>query len=351
MRGELIKRFDTNEKDHERVRAAIEILQAGQSDLGGRLANVQQGLAATTDQAREILENIITDSRTALIEVRGEGILALLAAMTQTRRSELCAPRWQTRSALISLGFEPSWMRRRHASNKAEVPRLLRWIRILRQQVLLLILCVARTRGLQQHRVVQLTAQGVSPPDGLAGGAGVGPPALPGLRQVRDEHLRFEVSMKVWEGPGRDRKPLEMTKDASGYASRRVRTLTVVACKYTPGRDLLLLAEREKNPIDDVTKVAMAAEAGITLLPAEVRLLSDTIFDNVKLLLHDNLLPRPRLSVCGLVLWRKLHDVGRGSSDLINREKVKSHTNPRRGPNLDDLAVKLELWKGAARTA
>ena len=83
MREELIKRFDMNEKDHESVRAAIEILKADQSDLGGRLANVQQGLAVITDQAREILEKIITDSRAALIEVRGEGLLALQAAMTQ----------------------------------------------------------------------------------------------------------------------------------------------------------------------------------------------------------------------------------------------------------------------------
>ena len=83
MREELINRFDMNEKEHESVRAAIEILKADQSDLGGRLANVQQGLAVTTDQAREILEKIITDSRTALIDVRGEGLLALQAAMTQ----------------------------------------------------------------------------------------------------------------------------------------------------------------------------------------------------------------------------------------------------------------------------
>ena len=37
------------------VRAAIEILKAESPDLGGRLANVQQGLAVTTDQAREIV--------------------------------------------------------------------------------------------------------------------------------------------------------------------------------------------------------------------------------------------------------------------------------------------------------
>ena len=68
---------------HESVLAVIEILKADQSDLGGRLANVQQGLAVTTDQAREIFERIIKDSRTALMEVRGAGLLALQAAMTQ----------------------------------------------------------------------------------------------------------------------------------------------------------------------------------------------------------------------------------------------------------------------------
>ena len=83
-----------------------------------------------------------------------------------------------------------------------------------------------------------------------------------------------------------------MTKDASGYASwRRDRTLTVVACKNPLVRDLLLLAEREKNPIGDKTEVALAGKAGLPLLPAEVRLLSDTIFNNVKLVLHDNLAP------------------------------------------------------------
>ena len=81
--------------------------------------------------------------------------------------------------------------------------------------------------------------------------------------------------MKMWEGPGRDRQPLEMTKDASGYASWRDRTLTVVACKYPLVRDLLLLAEREKKPIGDMTEVALAAKAGLP--NAEVRLLSDTI--------------------------------------------------------------------------
>ena len=65
MREDLIKRFALNKKDHESVRAAIEILKADQSDPGVRLAYVQQGLAVTTDQVRNNLEKIITDSRTA----------------------------------------------------------------------------------------------------------------------------------------------------------------------------------------------------------------------------------------------------------------------------------------------
>ena len=59
----------------------------------------------------------------------------------------------------------------------------------------------------------------------------------------------------MWEGPGRDRKPLEITTDASGYSSWRDRTLTVIACRYLRIRDLLLLAEREKGPVDDGTGV------------------------------------------------------------------------------------------------
>ena len=83
-------------------------------------------------------------------------------------------------------------------------------------------------------------------------------------------------------------------------------TANVVACKYTVVRDLLLLAEREKNPTDDMTEVALAAKAGIPLLPAEVRMLSDTIF-NVKLLLHDNSAPTTQAVGVwrGLELWRE----------------------------------------------
>ena len=73
-----------NEKGHESVRAAIEISQACQSNLDGRLANAQQGFALTTDQAREFIEHFITESRTALIEVRGEGLLEALRALHTT---------------------------------------------------------------------------------------------------------------------------------------------------------------------------------------------------------------------------------------------------------------------------
>ena len=323
------------------MRASIEILKADQPDLGGRLANVQQGLAVTTDQAREILEKIITDSRTALIEVRCEGLLTLQAAMRQHEESlRALHTTWtdQVRFDLLGIRTElDATQARLQQIGSATATAMGPADRLLRKD-----------RWAATAPSVKADATGVSPPGGLAGGAGVSPSALLGLRKVRDEYLRFEVNMKMWEGPAHDRKPLEMTKDASGCASWRDRTLTVVACKYLLVRDLLLLAEREKNPIGDMTEVALAAKAGLSLLPAEVRLLSDTIFNNVKLLLHDNLAPTTQVVGVerGLELWRKLHDVGRGSSDLTNREKVKSYTYPRLRPNLDDLAVKLDLWKG-----
>ena len=54
MREELIKRSDMNEKDHESVRAAIEILKADQSGLGGCVANVQQGLAVRAPRSPKL---------------------------------------------------------------------------------------------------------------------------------------------------------------------------------------------------------------------------------------------------------------------------------------------------------
>ena len=83
MRDELIERFKVNENDHKTMRSTLDTLALDQADLGGRLANVQQALATTTDQAQAVLEVIITDARKAFEEVRGEGLLALRAAMEQ----------------------------------------------------------------------------------------------------------------------------------------------------------------------------------------------------------------------------------------------------------------------------
>ena len=65
---------------------------------------------------------------------------------------------------------------------------------------------------------------------------------------------------------------------------------------------------------------------------------------NGKLLLHDNLVPTEL--VRGLELWRKPNDLERGSSDLANSEKVKLHTYSSRCGSMDDLVVKLDLWRG-----
>ena len=174
----------------------------------------------------------------------------------------------------------------------------------------------------------------------LGGSAGSRPPTN-GL-------LPFELDFRMWEGPSRDRKPLEMSKDTTGWGAWRDRTLTVKACKYPAVRDLLMAAEQEKGPIDDGVEVALAAKVGISWPVTEIRLLSNSIFVNVKLLLHDNLVPTTQAVGAGrgLELWRKLHDLGRGSSDLINREKVKLYSYPSRCGSMDDLVVKLDLWRG-----
>ena len=80
----------------------------------------------------------------------------------------------------------------------------------------------------------------------------------------------------------------------------------------------------------------------------EIRLLSNAIFVTVKLLLHDNLVPTTQAVGAGrgLELWGKLHDLGRGSSDHIDREKIKLYTYPSRCGSMDDLVVKLDLWRG-----
>ena len=89
-------------------------------------------------------------------------------------------------------------------------------------------------------------------------------------------------------------------------------------------------------------------QACLPFSPREVRRLSNIIFNTANLLLHDELAPMTQAVGMGrgLELWRKLHDLGRGSSDLISREKVKMYTYPSRCRTLDDLAVKLDLWRG-----
>ena len=81
MRSELIERFKVNENEHRDMRSSLDALQTDQADLGGHIANVQQELASTADQARAVHEVIISDARRAFEEVRGEGLTALKAAV------------------------------------------------------------------------------------------------------------------------------------------------------------------------------------------------------------------------------------------------------------------------------
>ena len=68
----------------------------------------------------------------------------------------------------------------------------------------------------------------------------------------------------------------------------------------------------ETGTNDDVVEVALAAKVGISLQVTEIRL-SNAIFAKIKLLLCD-LVPTTQAVRGG-------HDLGRGSSELINREK------------------------------
>ena len=65
-------------------------------------------------------------------------------------------------------------------------------------------------------------------------------------------------------------------------------------------------------------------------------------------LLHDILFPTTQAVGAGrgLELWRKLHDLVRDSSDLINGENVKLYTYPSRCGSMDDFVVKLDLYEG-----
>ena len=129
--------------------------------------------------------------------------------------------------------------------------------------------------------------------------------ASAGSRPPTNGFLPFELDFRMWEGSGRDRKRLEMSKVTTGYSAWRDRTLTVIACTYPAIRDLLMVAEQEKGPIDDVVEVALAAKVGVSLL-AEIRFLSTAIFASLKNVLHDNL-ARTTWAVGagrGLGLWR-----------------------------------------------
>ena len=83
MRNELIAGFGANEDEHDRLRAATEAVKSEVSDLNGRLNIVQLTLSATIDQARALLETMVTESRTALDAIRGESMMALQAAMSK----------------------------------------------------------------------------------------------------------------------------------------------------------------------------------------------------------------------------------------------------------------------------
>ena len=48
--------------------------------------------------------------------------------------------------------------------------------------------------------------------------------ASAGSRSPTNGLLPFELDFRMWEGPSRDREPLEMSKDTTGYSACRDRT-------------------------------------------------------------------------------------------------------------------------------
>ena len=113
--------------------------------------------------------------------------------------------------------------------------------------------------------------------------------ASAGSRPPTNGFLPFELDFRMWKGPSRDRKRLEMSKVTTGNSAWRDRPLTVTACTNPAIRDLLMVAEQEKGPIDDVVEVALAAKVGVSLLVTKIRFLSTAIFASVKNVLHDDL--------------------------------------------------------------
>ena len=143
--------------------------------------NVCQGLAMTTDPAREILEKIVTDSRTA--GSAGRRAPRSPSCDDTTRRNAPNFAHHVDRPGPLS----SPWVR---TELDAKCHRCCDESTSTMNKS-----CCSRTHELQQHRVLQLT--GVSHPGGLADGAGVSPSELPELRQVRDEYLWFEVNIKM----------------------------------------------------------------------------------------------------------------------------------------------------------
>ena len=206
MHAELSRRLQTNEAEHQRLWDTIEETTSEVGNLGGKLSNVQHVLDGTTNTAHQVIESLVRDSRGALEAVRGESLVALqnamlkhetnLRALHDTLVAEVTREFLGVRAELDATQERPRLVGGTAAAAAAAAPK--------------------SAAGVPQAQPPQssdplLRADPWGAAANLGGSAGSRPPSN-GL-------LPFELDVRMWEGPSRDRKPLEMSNDTTGYGA------------------------------------------------------------------------------------------------------------------------------------
>ena len=266
MDAELSRRQQANEAEHQRLWDTIEETKSEVGNLRRKLSNVQHVLDGTTNTARQAIESLVRDLK--LFEERAWSRCKAQRSSTRLTFAP-STTHLSLRSPVSFLEYAWSLMPPRNGCDRSG-----------RMAAAAAAAAPLSAAGVPQAQPSQsshplLRANPWSAATNLGGSADSRPPTN-GL-------LSFELDSRMWEGPSRDREPLEMSMDTTGYSAWRDQTLTVIARKYPAIRELLIAAKQEKGPIDDGVEVAV----GLSLPVIEIRLLSHSIFVNAKLLLHE----------------------------------------------------------------
>jgi len=159
------------------------------------------------------------------------------------------------------------------------------------------------------------------------GGGGIDQP--PGLRQHP-----FSVMNRNWG----DNRRLDLVAQPEGYLVWHDRALGHLAKDRMDVRKLLLWAERQTKSIGPDEEAEGAREAG---LEESVGLVSFALYEGVKHIIADTLLPRAR--ACGdgrgLELWRKLHVEWEGAAPQVVASKASRFQDPTR------CSTEMKLWE------